>query len=410
MIPYARFSFRNVWRHKRRTLLNIIAIAVNLAVIIVFISLYRGYITVMIDRIIEFQTGHFQIHHEDYLKEENLLLLDHSIPQPQALQKKLEGLPEIKAVGKRIEFKGSISNGIDRMGIFGVGFNPEKEANISLIHDAISEGQYLNSSDEALLIGSQLAENFKVHPGDTLKLYSRTKNNVHNLLELPIKGIFEVGFSEVDKYFVYLPYALADSFLTMNGEATELILIKNKAPPMAEVENKIKAILPSKDLATKRWTYYAEAFIQDIIVEGSFMALLLLILLVIAIFGILNTLSMAFMERTQEMGTLRALGFSKKQLFLLLISEVSWIGLFGSLGGWILGFGFSYYLATHGIQYDIDMQDMVNIPFENKILGKMAFTEYAAALGIGLISAWIGGLIPTWKTCRMTVINALKQH
>jgi len=138
------------------------------------------------------------------------------------------------------------------------------------------------------------------------------------------------------------------------------------------------------------------------------MTVLLIILLTIAVFGVLNTLSMSFFERTREVGTMRALGYRTKDIFWMLFGEVLVLGFCGVLLGWLLGTGFAYYIANVGISYGSDFADMATFPFQERLLGEMGWHEYVGTFFVGMITAIIGGVVPVIRICRMKIVDALR--
>ena len=152
-MKWIRFCFLNVGRNKRRNSLNILAIALNLAIIIFYVALFRGYFSRIVDRIIDFQTGHIQIHHQDYEAEAGLLPLDLSMINSKQIQDDILSMEGIDAVGRRIEFKAQLSNGNDSLGVVGMAIEPEIETKIGVIHSHIKLGSYLNATDSGVQIG-----------------------------------------------------------------------------------------------------------------------------------------------------------------------------------------------------------------------------------------------------------------
>jgi ABC-type lipoprotein release transport system permease subunit len=403
-----RLAFINIFRHKRRTFLNTIAIGLNLAVIIFYVCIIRGYLGSIVERIVDFQTGHIQMHHMDYERESDMLSLDYRISGAKTLQVRLSKIPGIKASGRRIEFKGLLSNGLDRIPIMGLAIEPEKETQIGIIHQYIKSGRYLNKNDEGILIGQHLADIFHVKAGEYVNLYARTKDDVHNLVEVKIIGIFEVGFPEMDKYFVVLPLNKANHFLNMENDITEIIVKAHKEASLEAMLIDMSKATEGQPFISHKWTYFAQAFVKDITSGITFMLVLLSILMLLAIFSILNSMSMSFIERTKEIGTMKAIGYSNRDIFKLLFAEVTILGLLGVLLGWAIGFGISFYLVTKGIDYGKEMGELATIPFETTLKGQFGWEEYAATTVIGLLAAWIGGIFPVIRATKQKIIEALR--
>jgi len=403
-----RLSYRNIWRNKRRSLLDITAIAFNIAMLIFFVCMFRGRTSYIVDRVIDIQTGHYQIHQQHYEDEQQRFPLDLNIKAAKRIQERIRRLPNVTDIARRIEFKGSLSNGIDRMSIIGMGIEPERERNISAISASIITGNYLEAESDSVLIGKMLADILDIKLGDYVFLYGRTQHDVHNLLELQVSGIFQFSFPEMDKHFVFMPLQLTDAFLQMEGAATELIIRKKDASDLDITQNQIARQLQEFPVELKNWRDYSEAMLADLEVDTRIMVILLGVLMIMAIFSILNTVSMALMERTREIGTLRAIGYSKLKVNSILLTELFFLGLVGMIVGSVLGLLIELFMQFHGIPLGDGVTELVNFPIGNTLYGKMGWIEYVFALIVGVGSTFVGGIIPLIKTNKIKIADALR--
>ena len=402
------FSLRNTLKQRQRSLLNIIAIGINLSIIIIYVCIMRGYYFSTKDRIIDYQTGHAQIHHELYDHKAFHKRLDETLPHAQQITRRIQQLPAVKAVGQRILFKGQLSNGMDRLFVQAIGLEPQAETQIGILHDNIAQGQYLGSGNQ-VLVGAPLAKKLHVTIGDSLLLYSQTKTGVHNLIELTIQGLFEMGFSMVDNGVVYLPLKTAQSFLQFDNEATSIIIKKNANITDDALMLSLKEALPHEPVQINLWSFFAEAFLADIQNGLAFMILLFGILILLAIFTIVNTLSLTLKERAHEIGMLGAMGFSRSHINRLLMLEVTWLGLFGIGFAWLLGLGGSLYFTLKGISYGQAFANMTTIPWDGKLVGQIGPEEFMFTGLLGLITVWMGCYIPIRRATRKPITDLLRQ-
>ncbi|MBU0687616.1 MAG: ABC transporter permease [Candidatus Margulisbacteria bacterium] len=412
MKTYWQVAARNVWRQKRRSILNIIAISVNIFAIVAYTSFYRGWIVNSFQNITDYQTGHVQIHANGFLKEERRAPLDINIEKSLDLKEKIKKLPKVTAVARRIEFAGSVSNMMDTINVMGVAIEPEDEAKIFVRKDAIIEGSYLKANDEGILIGDKLAKNLNVGVGDYLNLYSQTKFNTHNLVEVEIKGIFSYGFDYMDKNFVFIPLKLADQFLDMGGDVNEMVISAGSHhKTIAAFEEINTALSPEtlKKIEVSPWTAFAQGVMEDIESDSISMVILFGILVAMAIFGIINTMSMNVMERSREIGTLRAIGITRKGISRIFLYEAIITGIIAILIGWFFGSLLSAYLTFHGLPMPAEFFENVNVPVDKVMYGVPGITEYIGTGILGLVAALIGGYFPARKAAKMKVVDALNK-
>jgi putative ABC transport system permease protein len=406
-----QMAFRNIWRNKRRTFLNVIAFTVNITILIFFVGFYRYRIEDSYSRTTKYLTGHIQIHHSDYEKEERKMPVDLPVPRSGELCELVQRIPGVVFAGKRIEFAAFISNGKDKLACLGIGFEPEKEAEFGVLSQSIIEGEYLSSNDYGILIGHRMAELFNLKVGDTVLVLARTKYNTPNLVDVEIKGIFNVGFGALDKSTAFFSIPFAEQLLQMEDEATEIMIgleERGLVPSvLKEMEKKIPASI-KKDIVINDWTYYAKPLVQDVKGDTRFMAIFLFILVSIAVFGMINTMSMSVFERTKEIGTMRAIGMARREVVRLFIFESVIVSLAGVLCGWGLGGILCLYIAKVGIPLG-GLSDAVTVPMGERMYCLSEPIEFVGSFILGIIAGVIGGLSPAIRAGKLKIVDSLRE-
>ncbi len=407
-------AFKNILRHKRRTILNITALAINVAGIVFFTAFYRGRIVDNYDRTINYLTSHIQIHNPLYETEKRRLPLDLTIKDSKKIKNDLKNHEWIRGVSERVEFAIIVNNGLDQMPCLGIGIQPEEERNIGILPEVITGGDYLVPGEEGILIGSKMAELLNLKVGDIVFLYVTTSLNQPNLFETEVRGIFHYGFPMLDKYVIHCSYDFIREYLNMPEGATKMmIMLKDRRliPEMMNYLSEYNLKEYSGELQINRWEYFAQPLIEDVKGDTFFMGIFFFILVLVGLFGIINSMSTSVFERTQEIGTIRAVGTRRDQTVRLFLFETLAISLIGVMIGWIIGFAISLYLARAGIPLGqaFSETEMMAVPMGEKLYAVLGIWEYLGTLLLGLCAGLIGGISPALRASRLKIVDALRK-
>jgi len=333
-----KLAFRNVLRNKRRSILT----AVGIIIAVMLIIYAQGFITGMIDNMIEntarIKSGHVRIVTPEYLRREKLSPLEESVFITPELEEMVETTPEVTAYTYRIPFGVLLSKGENSKPAFGTAIDVDKEKNFLNLSDDryLVEGAYLAANDEAILIGKGLAEELGFSVGDSLVIITADAYGSPSGMNLTVKGIIELGHANLDDNAFYIPLAAAQQLLDLDGRAAEvLVLLDTK-------DNSEKVASAWQEEAGDAMGLKFVPWQQDPILGMLTMMtrvywVIYAIILLIASATIINTMLMAVFERIKEIGILKAMGMRGNRILWLLTAEASMIGLFGALIGAALG-------------------------------------------------------------------------
>jgi putative ABC transport system permease protein len=405
-----RLAVRNVLKQKRRTFFNVLALGINTAMIILLLGILRGSYWLMIERTIDLRTGHIQVHAEGYEAEKRRLPLDIAIDDASRLARRIEDLPEVKAASPRIRAAATLSNGRYRAPVFVMAVEPDAEAKVGVIQNSVIEGEWLDSLQPGIIVGKKMVDLLGAELGESLLLYARTSQGANNLIDVPVRGIFSTGFSEMDRMAVFVPLQFGWEFFDMPGEATEIVIRLHRTLGASKVVPRVKDILAkstNQKLQVASWQYFAQDVVQGAKADLIFYAILFVILVSLAVFGITNTMTVSVFERVPEIGALRALGMERQGVHRMLLLEGFVLGLGGIVAGSILGGLLAWWMNTKGISISTEALEQVAIPMGDKFLAASRFVDWIIGGGLAMISALIGVLWPARRAARVPVTAAL---
>ena len=347
---YLRLAWRNIWRHKRRTIIIVLAMSLTLALMMFYDGLMNGFTDAIYGNAVKVLGGNVQVHASGYRAQASSTPLL-PLADPEAVIKAAEANPLTLAATQRINTGGLVTN---REGAFAVGITgvePEKELSVNIIGQYVKAGRNLTSADtDNILIGKGLADAMNVQVGDRITLVGRSQHDQMRQRTMTVIGIFDLGLADIEKQTVYISLGEAQSLYDLPGQSTEVAIYLQRLGQENNVINSMKSALPS--------SYEIESFEANypdmasaINSKNGVMDIFSVIIIAIAGVGILNLLLMAIYERTREIGVLGAMGLKPRQISLLFILEGTMIGLVGVAAGIVLGLALNGYLRQVGLDF-----------------------------------------------------------
>ena len=345
---YLRLAWRNIWRHKRRTIIIVLAMSLTLALMMWYDGLMNGFTNAIYGNAVKVLGGNVQVHAQGYRAEANSNPL-FPLADPQAVVKAAEANPLTLAATQRIHTGGLVTSreGAFAVGIIGV--EPEKEVKVNIIGQNVKEGRNLTSEDlDSILLGKGLADAMGVKVGDRVTLVGRSQHEQMRQRTMTVVGIYDLGLTDIEKQSVYISLGEAQALYDVPG-STEVAIFLAKLGQEGSVIESMTPALPGYEIESFQVNYPDMA--SAINTKSGVMNIFSVIIIAIAGVGILNLLLMAVYERTREIGVLGAMGLKPRQISLLFILEGIMIGLVGVAAGIVLGLAINGYLMRVGLDF-----------------------------------------------------------
>ncbi len=307
------------------------------------------------------------------------------------------------------------------------GIVPQLETNISILPTNIVQGTF-DVNDRGLLVGTQLVENLKLSVGDRVEVYAPNEfQRLYDLQrknggELPpgtrlpvvpeyeVRGIFDVGYYEYNAAFVVTSLRDAQELYgldrTVHGVA---VMLRDPYRATAVAQELERALGPR--YAARTWMEDNANLLGALVVEKNVMFYLLFFIMIVAALCILSALITFVVQKTREIGMLKALGAADLQVTLLFLSQGALLGLVGVVAGYGLG-----RLALHYRNWFLDFMDKL-FHFQLFPPSIYNFTELPMLIvprdlllvcGSALLICTLGGAIPAWLAGRLKPVDALR--
>jgi len=395
------FAVQNTLRNRRRSLVTIAIAALGTAAILLAGG-FALYTYQALAQSAARNTGHLIVGLPEQFTKDEDTPLQYGLDDSAQLAARLQADPDVRHVLPRIAFSGLVSNGDKSTVMLATGVDPDNEFAVKGPFLSMLAGDVLTSdaAQAEVMLGEGLAKSMKAKPGSGLTLLASTTDGALNALDVTVKGVFSTGVPDIDKRLVYTDIGTAQKLLNTKRVSTLGVFLKSMEATTGAQE-RIAAANPK--LIVQTWLDQAFFYSSVRGLYNRIFGALGLIIGVIVVFVVANAMAMAIVERTREIGTLRALGTLPSQLLRTLALEGMVLGGVGALVGALIALGVSLLLYIVPVQMPPPPGSSRGYPLNVTLDPAMfAFTVLAMVALAMLASAWIGR-----KTVHMPLVDAL---
>ena len=404
-------AWRNLWRHKRRTLITASSIAFGVLLAVTFTGAGDYFHTRMIDAGANMGMGHITIAARDYNRAPSSQKL---IQGANTLQSLIASLPEVKSVVARIQGQAMFASARKSVGGTFIAIDPAKEnANNNLFIQSLIDGEMLSTTNgKGIVMGVDLARKLKLNIGKKV-VYTTTDINGDIVSAVArVSGIFKTGVAEVDGAMALLPMQSIQKVLGYTSDEVSLIAVSLVDQRIShDLGGRMQGQPEFEHVEVLNWQQTQPDLAGMIAVDKSANRISQLMISLLIAAGILNTMLMSVLERIREFGVMMALGMSPRSLFSLVILESFWLAVIGLIIGVIVTIPWYLYMAETGIDLTSAYGD--DFSFGGVLLDTVfkirLFKESIIGILIGLFGlALLSGVYPAWRAGRIPPVESLK--
>ena len=344
---WLQFAWRNTLRNRRRSAVTVTIAALGTAAIL----LAGGFAMATYESLAQASartTGHLIVATPEQFSKDEDVPLQHGMDGADALKAQLMANDHVRQVLPRVEFTGLISNGDKSTVMVAAGIDPDAEFSVKGPFLKVSAGAVLSSAERMqVMLGAGLAKSLKAEPGSSLTLMASTTEGALNALDVTVKGIFSTGIPDMDKRLVYTDVVTAQKLLGTQRVST-LGVFLDRMDATGPMQQTVATMLPA--LKVQTWTDQAVFYRSVKDLYNRIFGALGMIIGVIVVFVVTNAMAMAIIERTREIGTLRAMGTLPSQLITSLALEGLVLGGVGAAVGAFISLAMSVALLLFPVQ------------------------------------------------------------
>ncbi|MEO0289708.1 MAG: FtsX-like permease family protein [candidate division WOR-3 bacterium] len=397
-----KMAFKNLFRNSRRSLLTSLSLLIAGFVVVVLHGYVTGFLKGMKNNIINWVSGHITIAKEEYFSRKIFIPQEEYIENLEEIEKKLKEFKYISFYTERLKSQGLIFKKDINKPVLIIGMDSEKEKKILELDKKIIKGIY--DLKEGALIGKELSRSLNLNVGDTIIIIAKTVLGGLNGIKIKINGIINAGFSEFDKRLVIISISNMKKLLKMPEGAHEIVVLLKNENNINDFIKKFKLNgIIARDYIQELGTF---SFYFKLATNIYYFIYFLIILL--ATFTVINTMTVAVFERLREIGTLKAIGMKDSEIFFLFGLEGIMLGTFGGVIGSILGWFTNIFLNLKGINVENIAKGMnIAIPYVIKFEANFHIVIFAIFLII--IICAIVSTIPALYAKKLSPQETLRQ-
>lgn len=409
MIPI--IAWRNIWRSRTRSGVVIGAIALGVWAALFMSGFATGMMNSFINNSIEQVISHIQIHHPKYEEEKDV---KYRIDHPGAIADQLRADPQVQAVSVRSIANGMIATSSSTRGIQITGVDPASEIQIRQFDSKITQGEYFGESrTNQILIGERLAEKLKIELRKKVVLTFQDLDGNITSAAFRIVGMFKTNNKPFDESQVFvlrsdLNRLLSNEEEDVNGGiAHEIAVLLKDAGAVETLDTEWGAAYPDLLVQTYREISPDLELYES---QMQFISLIYLTIIMFALlFGIINTMLMAVLERFRELGMLMAIGMNKVKVFTMIVLETVLLCLVAAPIGLLLGWGTIRYLGSQGLNLSAYSESIAQYGMSEMVYFSVDPIVYWQVPVAVVITALIAAVYPAWKAIRLRPVEAIRK-
>jgi putative ABC transport system permease protein len=404
-----KLGLKNLTRQKRRNIITILVIAFAFFSYLLMDSLMNGMEEMSFDNIKNYDTGNIQVTYPEYWEDREKLPLENLIYLNQEMEESIKNTDGILGVSPELRFRANLNNGIDEVAVQGMGIYIEQYNQVFATQNYVVEGSMFTPGESKAVIGANLAELMDLKVNDYITLLVRTKEDTFNTIDVEIAGLVRAPNPMINNGIVFVPLDVAQQALNV-GNGVSILALKTVSGDEDTVTKALANSFKNKDLDLKAysWKESAASVIALSAAKKGGIGAVLSIVLLIGILGIINNIILSGLERTGEIGMMKALGMREWEIVFVFMVEAIGIGIIGGLVGCLLGYVGVGWLVKYGfsIGYVGDASEY-GIPILDRIYGTWNYPAFSFLFILVVIAAVLSSILPAYWAAKKDPVKAI---
>lgn len=396
-----QLSWRNIWRQRRRNGILLLAVCIAVGGVIFMNTLLRGMQMQMMDAAVNNLTGHVKVLKPGYLDDPGIA---------NSFEFDRTWVPDVPAEmvegwASRVRVPAVIMSERETRGVNLVGVDPARES-ISFLGGVSVDGEALaDTADRRILVGKALAEQLETRVGKRLVIITQGADGKNREAGYRIAGLYDAEGSGLEKAFVFTGVEAVQNLLESNVVTEVSIRLTDQMHQTSVIERMVASftgldVLTWQELEPQAAAMYVFAdgalFIWFLIIMGAL------------VFGLVNTLVTAVMERTRELGILRAVGMRPGSVVVQVVIESTLIMILGVAVGLVIGIGlFSW--VSDGIDLSAFAAGMEQFGLNALFTPVLTAGDVIMVVVLSLVMGVLASLYPARRAVRLKPLEALRR-
>lgn len=400
-----KIASRNVWRSKKRSFIIITAVSLGLWAGIFVMAFYNGMIEQRINTAITSELSHIQLHHPEFRKEYEI---KYHLPNGRKMLELISKDSTVKAAAGRVVIKGMIASASGSSGITINGILPDEEQRLTNLSTKLIKGNYFNSKKtNEIIISEKIRKKLKLKLNKKAILTFQDKEGNLASSAFRIISLYKTVNGPYDEANIFVNINDIDSLSGIKNEFNEIAVLLKSSTLLERSQNSLKKRFPATEI--KNWKEIAPELGLTVSVGDQMVYVFMGIILLALAFGIINTMMMAILERTREIGMLLALGMNKLRIFLMILFETFFLILAGCPIGILLAFATIAITQKTGIDFGRFSEAYSSFGYDSIIYPSLTLKQFGTMMLLVLATALFSALFPARRALKLNPAESLKK-
>ncbi len=398
-----KIAWKNVWRSRSRSLVVIGSIIVGVWALLFGSGFMNGFLVSYMANIINHDISNIQIHNPKFKQDFDVRYF---IANGKAKAAAVRQWPGVRGATTRTIVSGMISSPKKAAGVQIRGVDLKNEALVTRLDSMVAEGTYFTGiKRNPIIIGSRMAENLGVKLRSKVVL---TFNDGHGNITagaFRIVGIVESSSVAISETYAFVRQQDLTKLVALGDIVHEIAILTQPQTDEAAIITRYRQTY-NHDLV-ESWRELAPELAVMNEMYGNMLYVLMGIILTALVFGIVNTMLMAVLERFRELGMLMAVGMNKARVYLMIMIETVFLGVAGAPIGLLAGWLTIYYFRMHGVDLSNYSEGLEAFGYSALLYPYLDNQVYfIVTLGV-VVTALVSALYPAWKAIKLKPVEAL---
>jgi lipoprotein-releasing system permease protein len=383
--------------------LSLIGIALGVATLIIVMAVMNGFRGELFNKILGV-SGHFLVQP-----------MESAFSDYRAVADRIAAVPGVRMAIPFVEGQALVS-GVASSGALVRGVTKADFERLTFISDRIILGSLEDFGErKGAVIGSRLARALGVTLGSSIELINPngavTPFGVTPRIDTyPVEAVFEIGMSEYDASFLYIPLDRAQAYFNQDNTVTAIEVYIDRPDDVDAMRPKISEAA-ERPVFLADWRQRNQTFFSALVVERNVMFIILTLIIIVAALNVISGMTMLVKEKTRDIAILRTMGATRGSVLRIFLIVGLSIGVVGTVLGFILGTVVSLNIEAirQGVSRLLNMQLFSpELYFLSRLPADMDSTETATVVVMALLLSLVATIYPAWKAARTDPVVSLK--
>jgi ABC-type lipoprotein release transport system permease subunit len=407
-----KIAWRNLWRHRGRTLIMASAVALAYGLLLVGMGINDYMHQRMLTEAARAAGGDVLVHAHGYwdTRATDLVLLD-----GERTTAAVAGVPGVQAAIPRVLTSALLSTSADSRPVILQGIRPERERTLQDHDRYLAEGSFLDDDRrDGIVLGRRLADRLELGIGDRVVLTATGPDGEMTRALFHLSGVLQTGTRELDETMGFTTLEAAQRALGMGRAITQVGVVLDAGVPVDAVAARVAVTLGagSNGIEVLTWADAVPEMVGMLRMDAAMDAIYMGIIFLVVLFSITNTFLMAVMERVREFGLLNALGLDHRRIGRLMLNETVLLTALALAAGLALGLTGHFAVSHWGIPlsaYGIDEFEIGGVDASDMVIYSLVQPAKWLVASLIVAGATIAAaLYPAWRATRLAPAEAMR--